>query len=190
MLDFDRPSSLLPLCTELTIPDVIVFRKANGLPMATTNSPCRTSDDEPRVSVGRGCYNVRGGEERREGSEVRSTSTQILPWVKVATPQWENTTARHLWSRLHRHRKSNALIVTHLGRDFDGGDVCHRVNILHGGIVRLSVCQLHTDASLVRHDVRIGDNEAVTADDEAGAVGHRNFPPRKRVPVEQSELNT
>lgn len=54
MLELDRPSSLLPLCTELTIPDVIVFRKANGLPIATTNSPCRTSDDRPRVSVGKG----------------------------------------------------------------------------------------------------------------------------------------
>ncbi|KAG7238493.1 hypothetical protein INR49_030766 [Caranx melampygus] len=47
MLELDRPSSLLPLCTELTIPEVIVLRKAKGLPMATTNSPCRTSDDRP-----------------------------------------------------------------------------------------------------------------------------------------------
>lgn len=54
MLELDRPSSLLPLCTELTIPDVIVFRKAKGLPIATTNSPCRISDDRPRASVGKG----------------------------------------------------------------------------------------------------------------------------------------
>ncbi len=54
MLELDRPSSLLPLCTELTIPDVIVLRKENGLPMATTNSPCLTSDERPRVRVGKG----------------------------------------------------------------------------------------------------------------------------------------
>ncbi len=54
MLELDSPSSLLPLCAELTIPEVIVFRKENGLPMATTNSPCRTSDERPRVSVGKG----------------------------------------------------------------------------------------------------------------------------------------
>lgn len=54
MLECDRPSSLLPLCAELTIPDVIVFRKEKGLPMATTNSPCRTSADRPSGSVGKG----------------------------------------------------------------------------------------------------------------------------------------
>lgn len=56
MLECDRPSSLLPRCTELMIPDVIVLRKENGLPMATTNSPCRTSADWPSASVGSGFY--------------------------------------------------------------------------------------------------------------------------------------
>lgn len=63
MLELDRPSSLLPLCTELMIPDVIVFRKANGLPIATTNSPWRISDDRPSVSVGKGFY---VSEERKQ----------------------------------------------------------------------------------------------------------------------------
>lgn len=65
MLECDKPSSLLPLCTELTIPDVIVFRKENGLPMATTNSPCRISDDRPSVSVGKGFYTT-GERKQRE----------------------------------------------------------------------------------------------------------------------------
>lgn len=71
MLVLDRPNSLLPLCTELTIPDVIVLRKENGLPMATTNSPCRTSDDRPRVSVGKGFY--MSGEKE----QLNDTSSQL-----------------------------------------------------------------------------------------------------------------
>lgn len=71
MLEWDRPSSLLPLCAELTIPDVIVFRKENGLPMATTNSPCRTSADRPSVSVGKGFYmtgEMKQNRNKREGA--------------------------------------------------------------------------------------------------------------------------
>ena len=55
-----RPSSRLPRCAELTMPEVMVFCRANGLPMATTNSPCRTSEDRPRGRVGSGCWK-RGG---------------------------------------------------------------------------------------------------------------------------------
>ncbi|TNN84237.1 hypothetical protein EYF80_005564 [Liparis tanakae] len=76
MLELDRPSSLLPLWTELTIPDVIVFRKENGLPMATTNSPCRTSDDRPRLSVGNGFWD---GEREREREDFLTTQRSAAP---------------------------------------------------------------------------------------------------------------
>lgn len=55
-----RPSSRLPRWAELTMPEVMVFCRANGLPMATTNSPCRTSEERPRGRVGSGCWK-RGG---------------------------------------------------------------------------------------------------------------------------------
>lgn len=75
MLVLDRPSSLLPLCAELTIPDVIVFRRANGLPMATTNSPCRTWAERPRGSVGKGFYRWR---ERSGEKLVIGTSSDVI----------------------------------------------------------------------------------------------------------------
>jgi len=56
MLELDSPSSLLPLWAELTMPEVMVLRRAKGLPMATTNSPCRTSEERPRDRVGKGCW--------------------------------------------------------------------------------------------------------------------------------------
>lgn len=80
-----------------------------------------------------------------------------------------------------RHTKSPAF--THPCSDFDGGDVRHRINILHSGIVRVTIGELHSHSSLVGHDVSVGDDEAVAADDETRAIGHGDFSPRKRVPV-------
>ena len=75
--------------------------------------------------------------------------------------------------------------ASHPRRDFDGGDVCNWINILHSGIVHVSVGELHTDAPLVGHNVRIGHDEAVTADNETRAIWHRDFPSWKWVPVKQ-----
>jgi len=87
MFGLDRPSSLLPLCTELMIPDVIVFRRANGLPMATTNSPCRTSDDWPSVSVGKG-FCISGEEKQKSKSSwtdpLLGFSFAALTWCRKA----------------------------------------------------------------------------------------------------------
>lgn len=60
MSEAARPNSRPPRCTELTMPEVMVFWRAKGLPMATTNSPWRTSEERPRGSVGRGCCGRRG----------------------------------------------------------------------------------------------------------------------------------
>lgn len=62
-----RPSSRLPRCAELTMPEVMVFCSAKGLPMATTNSPCRTSAERPSGSVGSGCCGERDGQRDKAG---------------------------------------------------------------------------------------------------------------------------
>lgn len=74
---------------------------------------------------------------------------------------------------------------THPRTNFDGGDVRHWVHVLHGGVVRVPVGELHSHSPLVGHNVCVGDDEAVSADDEPRAVGHWDFPARERVPVEQ-----
>lgn len=73
----------------------------------------------------------------------------------------------------------------HPRSDFDGGDVRHWVHILHGGVVRVAVGELHSHSPLVGHHVSVGDDEAVAADDETRAVGHGDFSPRERVPVKE-----
>lgn len=76
-------------------------------------------------------------------------------------------------------------LSTHPCSDFDGGDVCHWINILHSCIVCVTIGELHSDSSLVGHNVSVGDDEAVTADDETWAVGHGGFSSRERVPVKK-----
>lgn len=66
-------------------------------------------------------------------------------------------------------------LVAHLCSDFDGGNVCYWVNILHSGVVHLSVGELHTNTSLVGHNMSIGDDETITADNETRAIGHWDF---------------
>ncbi len=75
--------------------------------------------------------------------------------------------------------------VAHPRSDFDGGDVCHWIDVLHGGVVQVSVGELHADASLVGHNMSIGDDETIAADDETRAVGHGDFSSWKRVSVKQ-----
>lgn len=167
MLELDRPSSLLPLCTELTIPDVIVFCNENGLPMATTNSPCRMSDDWLSVRVGNGfCMS---GERKSIWNKAlcfsvcgESTHASLAPFTETGL-----------------------YFLAHPCRDFDGGDVRHRVDILHDGIVRLSIGELHTDASLVGYNVGIGDDETIAADDKTGAVWHWDLSSWERVSVKK-----
>lgn len=72
--------------------------------------------------------------------------------------------------------------LTHPCSDFDGGNVCHWIDILHSCIVRVTIGEFHSYSSLVGHNVSIGDDESVAADDETWAVGNRDFPSRKRVP--------
>ena len=49
---FGSPISSPARCTVLTIPAVMVLLSCRGLPIATTHSPGRMADDEPRVRVG------------------------------------------------------------------------------------------------------------------------------------------
>lgn len=60
--------------------------------------------------------------------------------------------------------------AAHLCRDFDGGDVGHWIHIFHGGVVRLSVGELHPDAFLVGHNVSVGYNETIAANDESRTI--------------------
>lgn len=69
--------------------------------------------------------------------------------------------------------------------DFDGGDVCHWINVLHGGIVHLSVGELHSDASLVGHNMSICDDETIAANNETRAIWHWDFSSWKWVSVKQ-----
>lgn len=46
------PSSTLPLCNVLTIPDVTVLLSCKGLPRAATNSPGLTSAEDPSLTNG------------------------------------------------------------------------------------------------------------------------------------------
>ncbi len=62
------------------------------------------------------------------------------------------------------------LLVAHLRSDSDGGDVGHGINILHSSTINVSIGELHPDASLVGHNMSIGDDEAVAANDETRAI--------------------
>ena len=77
-------------------------------------------------------------------------------------------------------------MVVHLRIDFNGGNVSHLVDILHGGVVRFSVGQLDTHASLVGDNMGIGDDETVTGDDEARTIRHRDLSPGKWVPIQKN----
>lgn len=61
-------------------------------------------------------------------------------------------------------------LSTHPCSDFNGGNVSHWINILNSCIVHVTVGELHSDPSLVGHHVSISDDEAVTADNETGAI--------------------
>lgn len=81
-------------------------------------------------------------------------------------------------------------LSAHLRGDFDGGDVGLRINILHSSAVRVSVGELHTDASLVGHNVSVGDDEAIAADDKTRPIRHGNFSSWERISVkEQKQLS-
>lgn len=56
---------------------------------------------------------------------------------------------------------------------------------MHSGVVCFAVGELHSHSPLVGHDVRVGDDEAVAADDEARAIGHGDLSACERVTVEQ-----
>lgn len=74
-------------------------------------------------------------------------------------------------------QQGSSLLAAHLRGDFDGGDVRHRVDILHRGVVHVSVGELHADAPLIGHDVSVGHDESVTADDEARSIGDGHLSP-------------
>lgn len=78
-------------------------------------------------------------------------------------------------------------ITSYICSDLDGGNVCHLIYILHSGVVHVSIGELHTDASLVGHNMGVSDDEAIAADNETRAIGHWNFPSWKRVSVKQKQ---
>jgi hypothetical protein len=59
-----------------------------------------------------------------------------------------------------------------LGFDLDHGNVRLGINALHPGRVGFSVFELHGDLLRVLDDVRVGEDEAVLADDHAGTLAH------------------
>lgn len=71
--------------------------------------------------------------------------------------------------------------LTHIHTDLDGGDVCYLIDVLHSGVVHLPVVELHSDASLIGHNVSVGNNETISADYEPRAIGHGDFSSRKRM---------
>lgn len=64
------------------------------------------------------------------------------------------------------HKFNLFLLSAHLWGDFDGGNVRLVIHILHRGVVRVSVGELHTHASLVGHNVSVGDDEAIAANNK------------------------
>lgn len=80
------------------------------------------------------------------------------------------------------------MVYTHPGIDFDGGDICQLIYVLHGGVIRRPIGQLHADTSLVGNDVSVGHNEPISTDDKTGTVGYRDFPAGKRMP-EKDQLS-
>lgn len=89
-----------------------------------------------------------------------------------------NETSAH-----HHGRNINS---AHLHTDFDGGDVCYLIDVLHSGVVHLPVVELHADASLIGHNVSVGNNETIIGDYEPRAIGQSDFSSRKRVSAQKN----
>lgn len=155
-----RPSSRLPRCAELTMPEVMVFCRAKGLPMATTNSPCLTSAERPSGSVGSGCCGERDSQQDKAGQRGMS------PLPRVPT----------------------AVTHTYLGLDLDGGNVCHLVHILHHGVVHLAAGQPHPHAPPVRHHVSVGDNQPIRGHHKARAIGDGHLPAQEGMPARRAQV--
>lgn len=67
--------------------------------------------------------------------------------------------------------------LSYIHSDFNCGNVCHGVDILHNGMEHGSIGELHTDAFLVGHHMSISEDETVAADDETRTIGHWDLSP-------------